>query len=287
MEEFKGKIVVVKFGGDLVKDRSHLDDLCHDVHFIFKRAGIIPVLVHGYGPQLDAIQKKMGIKPKKVDGLRNTDLETIAGVYGASAAANHDIVSAIYRTGSEAVGMSGANAGIFFTRKYLHHKRTQEIDLGYVGVPEEVNIEVIQAEIKKGRIPVISSLGMDRNDDYNVYNINADVAASHLARALKAVKIIYMTNTNGILKDKEDENSTISYASPADVEKLIHNKTVDKGMLPKVNGCLHALEGGVPRAHIINGYTPNAVPKELLTTQGSGTMIASAAEIAQYQQELS
>jgi acetylglutamate kinase len=285
VNQFKDKPIIIKFGGDLVKDQDSLDNLCEDIHVI-NTLGISVVLVHGYGPQLDELQKRMRLETKKIEGLRYTDKPTIQLIYGASGEASHDIVSTLWRHGSQAVGMAGANSGIIFTRRYFHPgENGRQIDLGYVGEPVSISAEVIQAELDKEKIPVISSQGMDQ-ETYEVHNVNADKTASYVACALGAEKIIYMTNTGGILRNIGDPESVISVATPQEVTALIEDGTVQGGMIPKVNGCIHTIKGGVKRAHIVNGYVPKALQRELFTAKGEGTMILAAEEMEKYKQEL-
>lgn len=283
VEQFKGKIVVVKFGGELVEDQKCLENICRDIRTITD-LGILPVLVHGYSPQLDALQKMAGIPIEKVDGIRVTNGPTRDLIYGASGKANSDIVCALRRAGVQAVGMSGANAGIMFTRKYFHLVNGRRVDLGYVGEPVKVVDGIVRVELGNDKIPVISSLGMD-HQTFEVHNINGDKTASYLANALNAIKLIYMTSTNGILESTKDEDSTIVSATPKEIGALIEGGVITKGMLPKVDGCLHALEGGVTRTHIIKGYTPKVLRNELFTARGSGTMIAGDEEIRSYRRE--
>lgn len=291
IRKFKGKIFVVKFGGNLAQDKAHLESLAEDISLIHQ-VGIKLVVVHGGGPQATELSRKLGVEPKMVNGRRVTTdevLEVAKMVYAGKI--NVEILSALLRHETNAVGISGVDGGMVRTKKreavFMKGDAGSEdemVDFGHVGDIESVDAEVVRVLMDGGYIPVVASLGGD--NEGNVYNINADTVAAAIATELKAEKFINMTSANGVLRDSTDPSSTISHLTIDDVTRLENDGTISGGMLPKVASCVAAVNGGVRRAHIVNGLVESALLLEVFTKVGKGTMIIGANELAQYHDAL-
>jgi len=229
--------------------------------------GIRPVLVHGGGPEISELMKRVGKPPQFVNGLRVTDAETMELVEMAlTGKTNPRLVALIQQQGGRAVGLSGKDGNLIRARKLQ-----AEVDLGFVGEVEQINPEVVLNALAGGYIPVISPVGLGA--DGATYNLNADFAAGALAGALKAEKFILMTDVPGVLSDPDDPQSLISELSREQAQRMLDNGRVSGGMIPKLRACLSALEQGCPRAHIIDGRIPHALLIEVFTDAGIGTMI--------------
>jgi len=262
---WKGKTVVVKFGGSVL-DANGGGTLVQDL-VLLKGAGIHPVLVHGGGPEITRVLERLGKESKFVQGLRVTDAETMDVVEMVLAGrTNKAIVSMIIREGGQAVGLSGKDGRMLVARKYRG-----DVDLGQVGEVHEVHPELVVQLSAQGYIPVVASLGI--GEDGMSYNLNADTAAGALAVAVGAGKFVLLTDVPGVYRDNDGTRELISELRAADVAALIEDGTVSRGMLPKINACLAAIRGGVPSAHIIGGGLPHALLVELFTERGIGTML--------------
>ncbi|HEX9246431.1 MAG TPA: acetylglutamate kinase [bacterium] len=262
---WKGKTVVVKFGGSVL-DANGGGTLVQDL-VLLKGAGIHPVLVHGGGPEITRVLERLGKESKFVEGLRVTDAETMDVVEMVLAGrTNKAIVSMIIREGGQAVGLSGKDGRMLVARKYR-----SDVDLGQVGEVHEVHPELVVQLSAQGYIPVVASLGI--GEDGMSYNLNADTAAGALAVAVGAGKFVLLTDVPGVYRDYDGTRELISELRAADVAALIEDGTVSRGMLPKINACLAAIRGGVPSAHIIGGGLPHALLVELFTERGIGTML--------------
>jgi len=262
---WKGKTVVVKFGGSVL-DANGGGTLVQDL-VLLKGAGIHPVLVHGGGPEITRVLERLGKESKFVEGLRVTDAETMDVVEMVLAGrTNKAIVSMIIREGGQAVGLSGKDGRMLVARKYRG-----DVDLGQVGEVHEVHPELVLQLSAQGYIPVVASLGI--GEDGMSYNLNADTAAGALAVAVGAGKFVLLTDVPGVYRDYDGTRELISELRAADVAALIEDGTVSRGMLPKINACLAAIRGGVPSAHIIGGGLPHALLVELFTERGIGTML--------------
>ncbi len=276
IRKFYGKIIVIKYGGHAMLNNELKRAILSDI-VLMKFVGINPVIVHGGGPEITEISKKLGLKPEFVRGLRITDKATIEIVSMVLAGKiNKEIVSLINQIGGKTCGISGADGSLFYTVK----KRAkisnpngliEELELGYVGEIKRVNPEIVFLLIKEGYIPVIAPLGV--GDDGEIYNINADTASGELAVSLKAEKLILLTDVEGVLKNREDKNSLISILKVDEAKKLIEEGIVEGGMIPKIECCINALKGGVASAHIIDGRVPHSLLLEIFTDEGIGTMI--------------
>jgi acetylglutamate kinase len=266
IQRFRGKTVVVKLGGAAI-DRDLDRALAQDV-LLLRSVGVRCVLVHGGGPQVDALMKKMGKVPEFRDGLRVTDEETLRIVRMVLVGeVNRDLVSTINRETLDdpvAVGVAGEDGGLLVTTP-------RDPALGFVGDVSEVRAERLHGMLDQGLAPVVSTIGADLSGQ--PYNINADEAAMAIAVAMKAEKIVYLTAAPGLLEDVSDESSLVQRLTSTELRDRIEHHSVSAGMIPKLRACADAVDGGVGSAHIIDGRVPHALLIEILTDQGIGTMI--------------
>jgi len=263
IKQYNGKIVVVKYGGNAMLNETLKNSVMGDI-VLLSLVGAKVVLVHGGGPEITEMLNLMGKEAKFVDGLRVTDAETAQVAQMVLAGKiNKNLVNLISKKGGTAIGLCGID-GRIFEAKMLDER------LGYVGEITKVNAELVSDVLEKGYIPVISTVGCDR--DGNVYNINADTAAARLAGALEAEALISMTDISGILKDKNDPDTLISKITTTEAPKLIEEGIINGGMIPKVNCCIDAIDHGVKKVFIIDGTVPHALLVETLTDEGIGTM---------------
>jgi acetylglutamate kinase len=265
--QYHGTTIVVKYGGNAMVDddlkRSVMDDIV-----LLSLVGIRPILVHGGGPEISETLRRLGKESTFVHGLRVTDKETVEVVEMVLAGkTNKGIVSLLQRAGAKAVGLSGRDGNLFDARKKL----SRGVDVGYVGEVTSVNPEILDVLAAAGYIPVISTVGED--EDGNALNINADHAAGQIAAALGAEKFILLTDVPGVYEDYTDPSTFLSEMTAAKAGEMLTSGQVDKGMIPKVEGCLMALAGGCKRAHILDGRVPNSILTEIFTDEGCGTMV--------------
>jgi len=266
IQKFYGKIIVVKFGGNAMLSQELFDAVIDDLSLL-RLVGIPVVLVHGGGPEIDAMLGRVGIEPKFVGGLRYTDKETMYIVQSVLCGkVNKDLVATFERRGTSAVGLCGVDADLFKAKQYGNG------ELGYVGEITSVNPGIVLRSIEAGRIPVIATVALGDDND-SVYNINADTAAARLAVALGAEKLILLTNTRGVLRIKGDESTLIPQIHLREISSLQEQNIVADGMIPKVKCCEDAINGGVKRTHILDGRIPHSILIEMLTNEGAGTMI--------------
>jgi len=287
IRRYKGKTFVVKLGGELVEKDEVLDSIAQDVSLLYQ-IGIKIIVVHGGGPQATELSKKLGISPKIIEGRRVTDeasLEIVKMVLAGKI--NHEILTILRKYGAKSVGLSGIDGDVVIARRRppveMIDVKTGEknnVDFGHVGDITQINTELLDILIEKNYIPVISSLADD--GEGHILNINADTVASHIAAAMNADKFITMTNVGGILKDINDPSTRISYLSVDEARELIKNGTVKGGMVPKIEECIYAVENGVKRVHILNGFEPDSLLVEVFTKGGQGTMILSESEVEEY-----
>ncbi len=263
IQEYAGKIVVVKYGGNAMINEKLKDSVMRDI-VLLSLIGVKVVLVHGGGPEITEMLKKIGKESVFVDGLRVTDKETADIVQMVLAGKiNKSLVALIENKGGRAIGLSGMDG-------HMIEARVKDERLGFVGEITKVNVEPITDVIDKGYIPVVSTVGCDH--DGNVYNINADTAAARIAGALGAESLISMTDIAGILRDKDNPSTLIPVIRTEDAPKLIADGTIGGGMIPKVECCINAIHFGVKRVFIIDGRIPHAILIEMLTNEGIGTM---------------
>ena len=270
IQEFRGKTVVVKYGGNAMINEDLKAAVIQDVIFM-ACVGIRTVLVHGGGPEIEALLKKTGKESRFINGLRYTDEETMEVVQMVLCGkVNKDICSLIQRSGGRAVGLCGVDGAMLQARRL----RTGGEDLGLVGEVETVDTRLLDSLLDEGVIPVLSSVAYGIGEDEGQHlNINADIAAAKIAGALGAEKLLLMTDVQGILRDVQDPDSLIKVVSRAELEALKKDGIVSKGMIPKTDCCILALDAGVKKAHIIDGRMPHALLVELFTGGSVGTMI--------------
>lgn len=263
IKEYTGKYVVAKYGGNAMTDPQLKKSVMQDI-LLLQLVGVKVILVHGGGPGISAMLKKLSIESHFENGLRITDDDTMEVVQMVLAGkVNKSLAADLSALGGRAVGLCGIDGGLI----KVHQKNEK---LGHVGEIDEINTKILDDLLDGGFIPVISSIGID--DDGNPYNINADTAAAKIAAALHAESMVVMSNINGVLRDKDDENSLISQMSLADAEELKKSGIIAGGMIPKVDCCTNAVKEGVKKVFIINGEIPHAILIELLTDEGLGTM---------------
>ena len=263
IKEYTGKYVVAKYGGNAMTDPQLKKSVMQDI-LLLQLVGVKIILVHGGGPEICAMLKKLSIESHFENGLRVTDDDTMEVVQMVLAGkVNKSLAADLSALGGRAVGLCGIDGGLI----KVHQKDEK---LGHVGEIDEINTKIVDDLLDGGFIPVISSIGID--DDGNPYNINADTAAAKIAAALHAESMVVMSNINGVLRDKDDENSLISQMSLADAEELKKSGIIAGGMIPKVDCCTNAVKEGVKKVFIINGEIPHAILIELLTDEGLGTM---------------
>ena len=263
IKEYNGKIVVIKYGGNAMVNEKLKNSVMHDI-VLLSLIGVKAVLVHGGGPEITDMLKKIGKETVFVNGLRVTDKETVDVAQMVLAGKiNKSLVNLIECCGGSAMGLSGLDG-------HMISAEPKDKKLGFVGKITNVNPKPLLDVIEKGYIPVVSTIGFD--SDGNVYNINADTAAAKIAAALKAECLISLTDTAGILLNKDDPDTLIPHITVNDTEKLIEKGVISDGMIPKVECCCGAITGGVKKVFIIDGRIPHSILIETLTDEGIGTM---------------
>jgi acetylglutamate kinase len=266
IREFTGRTVVIKYGGHAMEDPALAELFATDV-VMMRLVGMNPVVVHGGGPQITELMRRLGKEPTFVDGRRVTDAETVDIVRMALVGkVNREIVASINRLSTYAVGLSGEDAGLI---------RVDQRDpaLGFVGDVRAIDPTIVLRLLREELIPVIATVGVD--DAGQAYNINADTVAGAIAVSLAAEKLVYLTDVAGVYGDWPDESTLISRVDVEGLEKLVADEKVSEGMIPKLESCVHALRNGVRRAHILDGRLPHALLLEFFTREGVGTMVHS------------
>ena len=264
IKRYSGKIVVVKYGGNAMINEELKKQVMRDI-VLLRLTGVKIVLVHGGGPEISQMMDRLGKKPEFCDGLRVTDKETVEIVQMILAGkVNKSLVNLLETMGGKAIGISGMD-GKLIEAKIKNEK------LGFVGEVTKINIDIVSDLIEKEYIPVISTVGWDR--DGNIYNINGDTAAASIAGALNAERLIMMTDIAGILKDKDDPSTLISEITVKEAKELYKSGVISGGMIPKVDCCINAIEKGVKNVVIMDGTVNHAILTELLTDEGAGTMV--------------
>jgi acetylglutamate kinase len=264
IREFSGRTVVVKYGGHAMDDPALADLFAQDV-VLMRLVGMNPVVVHGGGPQISELMRRLGKEPEFVDGLRVTDAETVDIARMALVGkVNREIVASVNQHGSYAVGLSGEDAGLI-------QVEPRDERLGFVGDVAHIDASIIERLLREELIPVIATIGM--GDAGQAYNVNADTVAGAIAEALDAEKLVYLTDVVGVYADYPDESTLISRTDAAGLEQLVVAGKADRGMVPKLTSCVQALRAGVTRAHILDGRIPHALLLEFFTREGIGTMV--------------
>ena len=267
LRSFYGKTIVIKYGGNAMTNDDRKAQVMQDIallHYV----GIRPILVHGGGPEISSLMKRLGHEPQFVGGLRVTDEAAMDIVEMALAGkTNKAIVALLNRQGARAVGLSGKDADLLVARKLASSRG----DLGYVGEVARVNGEVVRLLADNGYVPVICSVAL--GEDGHSYNVNADHAAGAIAVALEATKLIVLTDVEGVRADPDDPATLLSEMDIGQARAMLASRAADKGMIPKLEACITAIQGGVERAHLIDGRVPHALLIEVFTDTGIGTMI--------------
>ena len=264
INKFNSKTVVIKYGGSAMTDPLLRQSVIGDIAYL-KAVGIKPVVVHGGGPEINKALKTEGIEPEFKNGLRVTDDKTIHTVEKVlSGSINKTIVSDFQKLGTLAVGISGKDGLLLEALKSTDN-------IGYVGEIFKVNPKIIQTLTDSSFIPVISPIGT--NNKGETFNINADHVAVEIAIALKAIKLVFLTDTDGVRKDENDPSTLLSKITPSEIESMIKNKDITGGMIPKVKSCAKAIQSGVKSVHIINGKINHSLLLEIYTNDGIGTII--------------
>ncbi len=269
IRRFWGQTVVVKYGGNALTagaGANPLGTFAEDI-VLMQSVGMRPLVVHGGGPQIGELMNRLGKVPEFRDGLRVTDAETLdIARMVLVGKVNRDIVSAINVHGPLAVGVSGEDAGLISAE-------AKDPRLGFVGEVVAIHPELLERLMAEDLIPVVATIGSDSTGQ--AYNINADTAAGAIAAAVGAVKLVYLTDVDGIRRDRHDPASRMSGATTDDLESMLADGTVDGGMIPKVRSCIQAVRGGVSQAHILDGSEPHALLLEIFTREGVGTMVTA------------
>ena len=264
IQRFRGAVVVIKFGGNAMVDPLLSTTFAEDI-VLLRSVGLKPIVVHGGGPQIGELLGRLGKETEFRDGLRVTDAETLAVARMVLVGkVGRDIVGAINVHGAYAVGLSGEDGGLI-------RAAPRNADLGFVGDVVEVRPNIIERLLSEDMIPVVSTIGSDEQGQ--AYNINADTVAGALAAALKAEKVVYLTDIAGLMVDIDDPNSIVARTTVSELNAMIADGTVAGGMIPKVQACIDAVEGGARSAHMLDGRVPHVLLLELFTDAGIGTMI--------------
>ena len=266
IKKYSGKIIVVKYGGNAMINEELKQQVMQDIVLLWL-IGVKVVLVHGGGPDINDIMDRLGKKPQFIDGLRVTDKETMEIVQMVlTGKVNKTLVNLLESKGGRAMGLSGMDGRLIEARQ-------KDKRLGYVGSVTPINTQPIMDLLEKGYIPVISTIGCDR--DGNAYNINGDTAAAHIAGAIGAENLMMMTDIGGILRDKNDPDSLIPSITVSEAQQLRREGVIDGGMIPKVGCCIEAVYNGVKQVVIMDGRIPHAILMEVLTDEGAGTMVTA------------
>ncbi|ABZ84007.1 acetylglutamate kinase, putative [Heliomicrobium modesticaldum Ice1] len=276
IKKFSGKTVVIKYGGAAMVNDQLKEAVIMDV-ILMKLVGIHPVVVHGGGPEINGMLDRLGLKSHFIQGLRVTDESTMEVVEMVLAGkVNKEIVALIQRFGGKAVGLCGKDGGLIQAKKRFELVKNEggarvPTDIGFVGDVVKIEPGLVRELADRGYIPVIAPIGVGEKGES--YNINADTAAGELAQALKADKLVLLTDVEGILRDRKDPSSLISSLRIDDVPALVEEGVISGGMIPKVACCVEALQGGVGQTHIIDGRLPHSLLLEVFTDKGIGTMV--------------
>ena len=275
IQRFNRKIIVVKYGGSAMVDEELKKNVIQDVTLL-KLVGFKPIIVHGGGKEISKWVGKVGMEPEFVNGLRKTDAATMEIAEMVLGKVNKSLVQMVESLGVNAIGISGKDGGLLKVDKKLSNGQ----DIGFVGDVKEVNPKILHDLLEKDFLPIVCPVGMD--DEFNTYNINADDAACAIARAVKAEKLAFLTDIEGVYKDPEDKDTLISELPVSDARKLIEDGYIGGGMLPKLNNCIDAIENGVSRVHILDGRIAHCLLLEIFTNRGIGTAILGDKETKFY-----
>lgn len=271
IQKFNRKVIVVKYGGSAMVDENLKKSVISDVTLL-KLVGFKPIIVHGGGKEISKWVGKVGKEPEFINGLRVTDEETMEIAEMVLGRVNKSLVSMVESLGVKAIGISGKDGGLLKVKK----KYSDGKDIGYVGEISEVDPQILFDMMEKDFLPIICPVGLD--DEFNTYNINADDAACAVARAVRANKLAFLTDIEGLYRDFNDKSSLISEIKVSEAKELIAGGTIGGGMLPKLSNCIDAIEAGVSRVHIIDGRIPHSILMEIFSDRGVGTAILGDTE---------
>ena len=260
IKKYKEDLIVIKYGGNVLIDRKIFNNFIEDIS-VLNKLGLSIIVVHGGGPRIERELKKENIQTKFINGLRVTDEKVIKIVEKVLIDFNNDIVSSLKKKGLKAISI---NSKINNAINVIPDKQ----ELGFVGVPDKINSDIIKSIISQNQIPIVAPLGLDKNNQ--TYNINGDTAASAIAKKLKSRRLLLMTNVEGVYDDRKN---LISEIKPYDMENLVNLKIVQGGMLPKIKNCIDAVENGVRGVVILDGRKPHSILKEIFSDKGAGTLI--------------
>lgn len=269
IQRYNNKIIVVKYGGNAMVSKELQETVISDI-VMMKCVGMKPVVVHGGGPDITEFMKKIGEETTFINGLRVTDenaIKIVQMVLGGKV--NKNLVSMIEKAGGKAVGLCGMDGSLLKAKK---HVNSDNVDLGFVGDITSVNTDILKTVLDSDYIPVVGSIALGEDNDY-LYNINADNCASKIAAALKAEKLILLTDVPGVLKTPGDASSLISTLRLHEIPKLLSENVIKGGMIPKIDCCVEAVRMGVERSYVIDGRIPHSMLLEILSDEGIGTMI--------------
>ena len=260
INKYKQELIVIKYGGNVLIDRNIFNNFIEDIS-VLNKLGLSIIVVHGGGPRIERKLKKENIKTNFINGLRVTDGKVISIVEDVLIDFNKDIVDSLIKKGAQAISITSKHNNII-------NVVPDNKELGFVGIPESINIEFLKSIINKKQIPVIAPLGIDK--DKNTYNINGDTAASAIAKKLKSRRLLLMTNVEGVYDDRK---TLISEIKPFDIENLVKLNIVQGGMIPKIKNCIDAVENGVRGVVILDGRKPHSILDEIFSDKGAGTLI--------------
>ena len=266
IQKFNRKIIVVKYGGSAMVDEELQKKVIKDVTLL-KLTGFKPIIVHGGGKEISRWVNKVGLEPRFVNGLRVTDEETMEVAEMVLNKVNKNLVRMVEELGVRAIGISGKDGGLLRVEK----KYSEGEDIGFVGDIKEVDATILNDLLEKDFLPIICPIGID--DNYQTYNINADDAAYAIATAMNAEKLAFLSDIDGVYKDYEDKDSLVSRLTVQEAKDLLETGGIQGGMLPKLQNCIHAIENGVSRVHILDGRIPHCLLLEIFTNNGIGTAI--------------
>lgn len=266
IQRFRGKVIVVKYGGSAMVDEELKKQVIEDVALL-KLVGFQPIIVHGGGKEISHWVNKLGMKPKFVQGLRVTDEETMEVVEMVLGKVNKSLVQYVEQLGVKAIGLSGKDGGLLTVEK----KTMEGMNLGFVGNVKKVNGEILRDLLGHDYVPIICPIGMD--EQYETYNINADDAAYAIAREMRAEKLAFLTDIEGVYQNPEDPSTLISELKVEQAKTLIQEGYIGGGMLPKLQNCIDSIQHGVAQVHILDGRIPHCLLLEIFTNQGIGTAI--------------
>ena len=266
IQRYNRKVIIVKYGGSAMVDQELKMNVIKDV-VLLKMVGFKPIIVHGGGKEISRMVGRMGMEPRFVNGLRVTDAETMEVAEMVLNKVNKELVALVESLGIKAVGISGKDGRLLGVEKKLADGE----DIGFVGNVTEVRPNILQDLLERDFLPIVCPIGLDQ--DFQTYNINADDAACAIAEAMKAEKLAFLTDIEGVMRDPKDSDSLISELTVEESRELIRNGNVGGGMIPKLQNCINAVENGVNRVHILDGRIPHSLLLEIFTKKGIGTVI--------------